>query len=255
MKPDDYDLVVYLIPDGSSRTVDCCITSRHWKDFFSNPLEFATDSDRFTYWRVKGQYGDFTLTFNSYHYEYVNAYQITSGTYPNTYPTSWIVKGCIKGENDIWSCDILDQRSNIHWDGPITMREYSMNTLQKSYQRYVLDLRTSDANSELWINEITFLSRAENPPASLQYPSSLLSIYVNLDDVFLEASSGFTEFSVDPDLPPGLKLDPVSGLVWGCAMEMTDMEYTITAKHAITGDDASTLLTIRASSRCEVRQL
>lgn len=41
MIPDEFDLTVYLIPDGSSRTIECCITSRHWKDFFSNhsPLQ------------------------------------------------------------------------------------------------------------------------------------------------------------------------------------------------------------------------
>lgn len=252
---DHFDLTVYLIPDGSSRTIESSITSQHWKDYFSNPLSLAIDSDRFTGWKVKGRFADFTMTFNSGRFEYLNAYQITCGIATENQPTSWIVKGCTQGDNG-WSCDMLDTRSNVIWDGPVTTREYLMNNLHKSYQRYLIDLRApetgSEANSQLWISEITFISRSQLPSETLQYPSSLLSLFVNLDDVFLEPSSGYTEFSVYPDLPYGMSIDPVSGLIWGRVYESDEMVFTITAKHGITGDNANTTLTIRSSGKSKM---
>ena len=251
---DFFDMSVFLVPETSVRTGDSTLSSRHGKDFFKNPIALATDNNRFTGWKARGFFADFTMTLNHRRYEYLNAYRVTCGEEASSRPSSWIVRGCVENW-DGWGCEILDSRDRVQWAGTATTVEFAMNALGKPYRRFSIDFRspaggcsraesTSDGR-EVFISEIGFLARAAAPMRELRYPASTLSALVGQTNVYLQPlSPGFTDFSVDPEFPKSLRLESLSGVVTGVVAEPGKERFTITAKQAVTLEDANTTLTI-----------
>ena len=152
---DEFDLLLLLVPEASSRLGDSLITSAHHRDYYSNPLEDVFDNSRVTYWKSIGRSTDFVVTFNNgrsrslsrfiCRYEYLNSYSITSAVWSDSNPVSWKVSGCVR-EGDDWLCDVLDERSDALWKGTIHTLSFPMNARQVSYQRYEIDF----GNSRNW---------------------------------------------------------------------------------------------------------
>lgn len=251
---DMFDMSIFLVSETSVRTGDSSLSSKHGKDFFKNPIALATDNNRFTGWKVRGFFADFTMTLNHRRYEYLNAYRVTCGQEASSRPSSWIVRGCVE-DWDGWSCDILDNRNRVQWVGAATTVEFAMNSLGRSYQRFSIDFRrhsgigshaesTSDGR-EVWISEVGFLARAASPMKELRYSASTLSVLAGQTNVYLQPlSPGFVEFAADPELPKSLRLESLSGVMTGVVADPGQKTFTITAKQAVTMEDANTTLTI-----------
>lgn len=60
---DLFDLTCVLIPKMSSRMGETIVTSTHNRDYYSNPVDNAWDSNRVTFWKSIGCATDFVVTF------------------------------------------------------------------------------------------------------------------------------------------------------------------------------------------------
>ena len=132
---DLFDMTVVLLPDHSSRIVDGSFSSEHATDYYANPLTYAIDLNRNSYWRIRGSSAVFNFTPMNGHFEFCNSYSII-GTNKDSYlPTSWEVFGCIS-HGSSYSCELIDQRSKGVWLGSGHSRRFSLNSMGRSYQRY-----------------------------------------------------------------------------------------------------------------------
>lgn len=148
--PDLFDIVAVLLPSHASRLIDGVAKSSHAKDFYSNPLELALDSNRKSAWRISGNQADFTFTFNQGRFEYLNEYAITATELDIQRPVSWVVRGCFPSSDEVSgevnseanrdaNCDVLDVRQDEKWLGAFQTRVFAMNGRARSYRSYRID--------------------------------------------------------------------------------------------------------------------
>ncbi|KAK8791013.1 hypothetical protein WA158_005644 [Blastocystis sp. Blastoise] len=241
-------ILIFVYGPTVSRNVDYTANAERPADYGPEPVSQAFDGDIQTKWYAASLpiWGE--MQFNNGRREWVNRYVLTVGNYDvNRRPTSWK----IFGSNDGTNYDLLDARSNNNWEGWRLGVTFEMNTNQKSYNIYRIQiLTTGGANFELGDIEFYATTNAYETP-SLSYGTTTVSLIANMDSKQLTPTqNGFQNFVINPALPAdvGATFDPVTGAVTLIPTAViTAAQYQITASHAVTGQSYTTTLLISAT--------
>ena len=275
--PDGFDMVAVLLPSHASRLIDGAAKSGHAKDFYSNPLELALDSNRKSAWRISGNQADFTFTFNQGRFEYLNEYAITAAELDILLPVSWVVRGCfwsssevgevkgevgeVKGEvggeaggkaNNETDCEVLDVRKEETWLGAFQTRVFAMNGRARSYRSYRIDFGghcpvlscVEAAGDAMLISEIAMGCSPRPAPTALQYPQATVEGLVDFSVSIAPVVNEYEAFAVMPALPAGLSLHPDTGTLSGTLSRPFTERFTISATHRTFHTVANTTLEV-----------
>ncbi|KAK8810193.1 hypothetical protein WA158_002621 [Blastocystis sp. Blastoise] len=241
-------ILIFVYGPSVSRNMDFTVNAERPADYSGEPVGNAFDGDIQTKWYINPLpiWGE--IRFNNGRREWVNRYVLTVGSF-GIYrrPTSWK----IFGSNDGTNYDLLDARSHFDWEGTRLDTMFEMNTNQKSYEIYRIQVLTS-GGTDSEIAEIQFYATTNAyVTPSLSYGTTTVSLIANMDSKQLTPTqNGFQNFAISPALPAdvGATFDPVTGAITLIPTAViTAAQYQITASHAVTGQSYTTSVMISAT--------
>ena len=185
----------------------------------------------------------FTINFNNDRHEWINSITlILAQNQKVDQPRQFSFEARNENENGGEWTRLLDV-SNLEWiESEKSKVFYFYNN--KAYNQYrFVNFGSGDSNSCRWklgTLDLKLVYTSFDIPA-LDYGFDSLTIYKyeRIEDIYPN-SEYYYDFSVNPDLPNGLILDPITGVISGSSLEsVIETVYTISA-YKMTGEMEST---------------
>ena len=225
---DPFNAFVNLVYGNSYRVFDGSVSGDHLSDYWDELGANLWDNQINNKWYNKGFPAENIFTFNSNRAEYVNYYTITTGNQDTgRLPTQWKLEGSNDGEN--W--DLLDAQSGISWSGYGHTQYFPIPQVAKGYRSFKWTIQASGMNEAETSDVSLYAMDLEVAPMEISYgrtfvfyPGQSVSIY--------PVAKGFSSWTVTPDLPSGLSINMVSGLISGTVPSAVDLglkTYTVSA--------------------------
>ncbi|KAK8797562.1 hypothetical protein WA158_005908 [Blastocystis sp. Blastoise] len=248
-KAEDFVAYMYLV-DGPqvTRTHDGSINSNHMNDWDSQRADKAFDDDINTEWFYNALPAWIDYNFDNSRKETINRYSITCGVVQTPRrPSSWKVEGT----NDDETYVLLDYRTNMNFPERGFTMTFDLNTNKIAYKTYRFTVLTSLNNhyqGELAEIQYYGANKASVAPV-LSYSSSNLVLIANMDTINeYPAVTGFTSFTMTPDISEGLSFDNSTGLITGTpSTSIPTQSYVITAIYSLTGETQTATVSITVS--------
>ena len=179
-------------------------------------------------WYNKGFPAENIYTFNSNRAEYVNYYTITTGNQDvGRRPTQWKLEASNDGTN--W--ELLDAQIGVLWLGYGNTKHFPMPQIAKGYRMFKWTIQASGMNEAETSDVSLYAVDLEVAPMEISYgkiyvfyPGQSVSIY--------PVAKGFSSWTITPDLPSGLSMNPMSGIISGTVPSSVDLglkTYTVSA--------------------------
>ena len=182
---------------------------------------------------------DLTITFNNDRHEWINEATLKPHYLQNTQqPRQFVLKA--RNGNDEWIT--LTTVTDLSWSQTGQAQTiYFQNN--KAYNQYRFEnFATGDSTNCFWkLNTLDLKSvlTAFTIP-DLYYPTTTIYQNIEMGEVYPN-SEYFYNFSIQPELPAGIHLDPNTGMISGTASAlMQTTSYTITANKLTGGTSVAT---------------
>ena len=182
---------------------------------------------------------DLTITFNNDRHEWINEVTLKLHYLQNTQqPRQFVLKA--RNGNDEWTT--LTTVTDLSWSQTgQALTIYFQNN--KAYNQYRFEnIATGDCTDLFWkLNSLdlnSFFTTMTIP--YLYYPTTTIYQNIEMGEVYPN-SEYFYNFSIEPELPIGIHLDPNTGMISGTASTlMQATRYTITANKLTGGTSVAT---------------
>ncbi|KAK8803561.1 hypothetical protein WA158_001255 [Blastocystis sp. Blastoise] len=225
-------------------TATCSVESSNTNDICSNVVDYSDD----TKYTFPGNTGTITIALPNGSKIWFNAYQITfAHDHYKRDPKEWKLYG---SEDDGVTWIFLDYIPEFFRSSTNTRyNTFNIPSNRKSFNQIKLDILSNyNGDSYTQLAEIrTFVNSQPLVDPGLQYASNTINTYTYIYVSVTPISTGIHTFTVTPDLPTGLALNPDTGVISGCLdFAVTSQEYVISAIDAATNAATSFTMTITA---------
>ncbi|KAK8809635.1 hypothetical protein WA158_000578 [Blastocystis sp. Blastoise] len=197
-----------------------------------------------SYYTNQGAPVDVIYTFNNGKSVFANKYGIrTGGTATYGDPKEWMVYGS-NNQGNSWT--LLDHQKDISFNNRYQLKYFYLNSNRQSYNQYKLSVVSSTMSTKIHVGEFSIYDC--NIPfleEGLHYERSIYTTYLDTAPFDIRPlSSGFSNYTISPDLPTGILLDSTTGHINGISSENHNQAYTINAINPVTNTISSTTLTL-----------
>ena len=196
-------------------------------DLLGYPTRIFEDSSEFFIGSDQCTSNSLDITFANERQEWMNT-MVLRRMSGYAYPMQVIISGLVDGT---WNR--ITTVSSINWQSDGTATISIPQTTSTAYNALRLtNINTGSSMICQWrLQQILLVAEASSTLPSLEYPEiDTIVLYVPIEPIH-PLSSGFTSYSITPDLPLGLRFDLQTGEISGTASVATDfVNYVITAK-------------------------
>ncbi len=189
----------------------------------------------------------FTYTLPNNAAFWINQYQIETGTSTSYgYPKAWTVRGSNDGVN--WS--LIDTRENVIYTAAKQSKTFTIRSNTGSFKMYKFEFTQSTVSGKISVGKIkAYACTYPQLPGGLQYDVTTLTGIASIDSFEVSpASSGYTNYLVNPAFPEGLTLSNASGLISGTPYVAASGAYVITATDGVTGQTSQFTINLAITS-------
>ena len=220
-----------IVPEASSTTTGYPLTNLFDGDYSTRVImERALVNTTQQYW---GFY------FKQESAELINKYCFISNNVANRFdPVTWDVYASETGVGEITSWTLLDSITNMRWKARGQRACFTLPSVEKAYRFYRFLLHENvnqlpDNYYSLADIELYSLYLPALTDADLTYSPMMITSYYGIPITSMQPSaSGFSQCSVNPELPTGISLDSNSGVISGTPVSTQEMTtYTVNCKN------------------------
>ena len=222
----------YRISDGVATCTSASPTNEDVENLF--------DNNKNTQWTASIDPSiEVVYTFNNHRREWFNTYTLTSASsQPERDPLSWR----LEATQDGLSWDRLDYQSNVIFPGRGHTLTFNLASNRRSYNAVRLAITAVRGTTETvaQLAELRLLAtEGEVMDGVLVYPPDQFTYMVGITEDFSikPLSSGYLTYTISPELPAGITINPDSGEISG-STEVTlaaMTTYTVSATASVTG--------------------
>ena len=137
----------------------------------------------------------------------------------------------LEESNDETNWELLDVHIGVSWDGYGNTKHFPIPQTAKGYRMFKWTIQTLGMTEAETSDVSLYAMDLEIAPMEISYGKTFV-FYPGQAVSFSPVAKGFSSWTITPDIPSGLSLNPVSGLISGTvplAVELGLKTYTVSA--------------------------
>ncbi|KAK8801175.1 hypothetical protein WA158_001945 [Blastocystis sp. Blastoise] len=177
----------------------------------------------------------FIYTLPNNNVEWINEYGIASaGGSSNGDPQSWELYAS-NDQGNTWV--LLDTQDNIVFSKRATLQRYSLRSNRVAYNQFKLQILSGTKADKMGLSGFqVFTCNYDVLPVGINYDTTSVTGYAAVDAISLTPlSSGYRNYTVNPQFPEGLTLNSQSGAISGVPLSVMTGPYVISGIDATSG--------------------